>query len=306
MRGTTLPLVLSLALAGCSAESVIDLESARNEARFVPAELVGTLGFAVSQAQNYGERAVVAQNALALGISPDEEDCSAVSVTDAILDDGLGSVLFDFNRCPDRAGRVHVDQEADLSALPDGWEQWDGEGWDGDLPDGWDGDLPNDGSQASIDPPAAADESSFSVNFAGYSVSIVDVRGAVAVTGDTQGGEVGAHVGISALDYNALASVSGEWSTMANEPGRWVSFGGRFNSMTGVDWTVVGDNLGFLNGGECLDAVGGTVTAIFENEAGRTTVVATFDDVCDGCANVEVDGQDQGEACFSASEITGE
>ena len=130
-----LPALAVLALsAGCSMESVIDLENARNEAVFVPAEVVGTLGFAVAQAQNYGERAAVAQNAFSVGNSPDEEGCSAVSVTDDILDDGLGSVLFDFQACPGQAGRVHVDQESVLE-IPEGWEQWNEDGPGGDFPD---------------------------------------------------------------------------------------------------------------------------------------------------------------------------
>jgi len=307
-RTVTLSAALAVALTGCSAEAVIDLENARNEARFVPAEAVGTLGFAVAQAQNYGERAVVAQNAFALGASPDEGGCSAVSVTDAILDDGLGSVMFDFNACPGRNGRVHVDQESMLE-LPDGWEEWDQsdwDSWDGELPDGWEGEVPDGwgGPQASVEMPQSEDN--FNVRFTDYSVSLVDVRGAVGVDGDLDGGEVGAHVGISALDYDALASVHGRWSPMQNEPGKWISFGGEFRSMTGVTWTVVADNLGFLDGGECLDAVGGTLTAVFENEAGHAEVTATFDDVCDGCAEVEVDGIAQGEACFSASDLVGE
>ncbi len=299
------PSLIALTLAGCSAEAVIDLENARNEALFVPAEAVGTLGFAVAQAQNYGERAVVAQNALALGNSPDEEGCSAVSVTDAITDDGLGSVMFDFNSCPSREGRVHVDQESALE-LPEGWDEDDWENWDGDLPDGWENDVP-DGwggdERASVDMPETRDN--FNVRFTDYSVSIVDVRGAVSVDGDSTGGEVGAHVGIRALDYDTLASVHGRWTPMVNEPGKWISFGGRFSSLTGVQWTIVADNLGFMEGGDCLDAVGGEVTAVFENEAGRTEVTATFDDVCDGCAAVAVDGIDQGEACFSASDLIG-
>jgi hypothetical protein len=312
MTPRALPLALfalSLPL-GCSADAVIDLENARNEARFVPAEVVGTLGFAVAQARNYGERAVVAQNALSVGNSPDEEGCSAVSVTDNVLDDGIGAVLFDFNACPGRTGQVLVDQESTLPQLPAGWEEWDQDDWDqwdGELPDGWDG--PNtpggDGErQASFDLPSVADENSYTVRFVDYSVSIVEVKGAVDVSEGVSGGEIGAHIGVSALDYNAVVSVAGRWTPMTNEPGEWVSFGGRFNSMTGVEWTVVADNLGFLDG-DCQDAVGGTLTAIFENEAGRTTVTATFDDVCDGCAHVAIDGIDQGQACFSASELIG-
>jgi hypothetical protein len=299
------PLLIALTLAGCAPEAVIDLENARNEARFVPAEVVGTLGFAVAQAQNYGERAVVAQNAFAVGTSPDEEGCSAVSVTDAILDDGVGSVMFDFNSCPSHTGRVQVDQESTLE-LPDGWQDWDEDdwdGWDGQVPDGWDGGSTPGGEQASIEIADQADDN-FNVRFTDYAVGMVDVRGAVSVDGDLEGGEVGAHVGIAALDYDMLASVSGTWEPMLNEPGKWVSFGGRFNSMTGVDWTVVGDNLGFLST-DCMDAVGGTVTAYFENEAGRTEVTATFDSVCDGCADISVDGIDQGQACFSAADLIG-
>jgi hypothetical protein len=284
-------------------ESVIDLENARNEAVFVPAEVVGTLGFAVAQAQNYGERAAVAQNAFSVGNSPDEEGCSAVSVTDDILDDGLGSVLFDFQACPGQAGRVHVDQESVLE-IPEGWEQWNEDGPGGDFPDDWNEDDLPDNQQMSVDPPAEGSSDNYNVRFTDYSVSIVDVKGAVGVSGDETGGEVGAHVGIDALDYSALASVAGSWTPMANEPGKWVSFGGRFNSMTGVEWTVVADKLGFLDN-ECMDSVGGSLTAYFENEAGRTEVTATFDDVCDGCANVVVDGIDQGETCFSASELIG-
>ena len=310
MTPRTLPLVL-LALSlptGCSIDSVIDLENARNEARFVPAEVVGTLGFAVSQAQNYGERAVVAQNAFARGVDADDEGCSAISVTDDIEDDGLASVLFDFAACPGQDGQVQVDQASTLPALPDGWENWDQDdwdSWDGQFPDGWnDGSLPG-GEQASVELPAGLEEEDgYVVRFADYSVSIVDVRGAIEVSGDANGGEVGAHVGVAALDYDALMSASGSWSRMENEPGKWVSFGGSFNSMTGVEWTVVADNLGFLDS-ECQDAVGGTLTATFDNEAGRSSVTATFDDVCDGCANVVVDGIDQGEACFSASELVG-
>jgi len=290
--------------SGCSISDSVDLELAREEARFVPTELVATLGFAVSQAQSYGEDALIAQNDFARGMPSDEARCDSVAITDAVGDDGQGTVLFDFAECPGRNGRVHVAQDIadpllDGGDLPDGW---DGEGWDGDPPDGWEGDFP-DGSQASVE--AAPADESVTVTFQGYSASLLEVRGAVGVEGDLDRGTLGARVGLAALDYDALASVHGTWARRLDAPGKWVSLGGTFSSMTGVEWDVRADALGLPDGDECLDAQGGTVTAVFENSAGRTEVVAVFDESCDGCADITVDGYDRGRTCFSADDLVG-
>ena len=52
---------------------------------------------------------------------------------------------------------------------------------------------------------------------------------------------------------------------------------------------------------DCSDAVGGQMTAIYDNDMGGVEVTALFDDVCDGCATLVVDGVDQGRTCFEGA-----
>ena len=47
-----------------------------------------------------------------------------------------------------------------------------------------------------------------------------------------------------------------------------------------------------------MDATAGEITAVFENGLGDVTVTAKFDSVCDGCANIFIDGESAGRVCL--------
>ena len=105
-----------------------------------------------------------------------------------------------------------------------------------------------------------------------------------------------ADIGIEAWNYSGEANVQGEWKHGSLENSRSLSFTGGFVSSTGLNWTVLASNVELSAG--CVDATAGEITAGFENCLGDVTVTAKFDSVCDGCANIFIDGESAGRVCL--------
>ncbi len=143
------------------------------------------------------------------------------------------------------------------------------------------------------------------VSYVGYREGSLEMTGGMTFGGGvagqgTGGGTLSTSVAVSALDYSGALNAEGTWSSgQAADDSRMLSFVGQFTSATGLQWTVIADNVEMVP--DCGDAVGGQLTAIYENDLGSVEVTALFDDVCDGCASLVVNGVEQGQTCFAAA-----
>jgi energy-coupling factor transporter ATP-binding protein EcfA2 len=289
--GAALLAALGLALgSGCQGFlDIQDLELARGEANYASTEVGAVFAVAMAEAENFGQLAIDAHVAADLGAPITHEGCANVVIDDAVGADGSGVVRYDLSPCPTSSGSVVVAQRFEFTP-PDSTSGGDGSA--GDPPE-----VPP-GTEADYTVGGAIDEAdaSMDVVYGGYSNGLLHATGSVSLTEVGGEGDVAAAVRIGALDYEGRLNVTGEWSDVSDGLAARMSFAGTFESATGVDWTVVADNVVFQPG--CMDSLGGELLMIFDNPAGRVTVETVFDDVCDGCATLYVDGEEIAESCF--------
>lgn len=290
--GAALLAALGLAtVTGCQGFTDIqDLELARGEATYASTEVGAVFAVAMAEAESFGKASVEAQVAYSMGSPITEAGCATVMVDDSADPDGRGIVSYDMSPCPSASGSVIVAQQFELTP-PDG------------LPDGG-----GDQSTAPPDVPPGTEadynvgvaigqaDASMDVIYGGYSNGLLRATGSLSMTEEGGQGLLDAMVTVGALDYEGRLDVTGEWSEVSDGLAAQMSFAGNFESATGVQWTVVADNVVFEPG--CMDGMGGELLMVFDNPAGRVTVETVFDDVCDGCADLYVDGEKMGESCF--------
>ena len=281
--------------SGCDTiDDLVDLELATNEAEYVPVEVAATLALGVTRAQDYGAYSSVVHHSYSVGQPITDDGCIDIALVEDIGADGHGSLRYDFTRCDGQGGAVQVQQT--VTSVANGEQSWD------EVVAGDDVDLDGqpDGLRDLLETRADVQ-----VNYAGYREGELEMSGGMAFGGGvagegTEGGTLSADVAVSALDYRGALAAEGSWSAgQASDESRMLSFVGDFTSATGLTWTVIADNVEMVP--DCGDAVGGQMTAIYENDMGSVEVTALFDDVCDGCATLVVDGVDQGRTCFAGS-----
>jgi|GEM_PF-2100280 len=289
--GATLLAALGLAMtSGCQGFTDLqDLELARGEATYAATEVGATFAVALSEAQRFTQASIDAQVAWNLGSPVTQEGCATVDVHDGVGAEGIGRVRYDMSPCPSASGSVVVDQEF-IFTPPEG--TGGGEGFPGDPPD-----LPP-GTEAdyTIGDSLADADSAVQVLYAGYDKGLLRAAGTLSMSERQGAGLLAAQVTVGALDYEGTLDVDGDWSHVTEGLAARMSFAGTFESATGVGWTIVADNVVFQDG--CMDSLGGELLMVFDNPAGRVTVETVFDDICDGCADLYVDGVQMGESCF--------
>jgi hypothetical protein len=268
---------LGLALSGCATiDEAKDLEMARGEGRYVPVELIGSLALGVMRAGDYGTYSSVVHQSYSAGDPITSDGCASVALVDGMGTDGEGTVVYDFGPCSARDGRVQVtqrvnsdllDEERDENFPQDGWEDTDGDGIPDSLPPGSD-----------------------DVDLDGLSMS-----GSLGANEEVSG-PLTADLAVEAWNYATDVQVDGSWKYGQGGETRRLSFTGQMQSATGLDWTVMANNVELSPG--CMDATGGEITAVFANGMGEVTVTARFDSVCDGCASIFVDGEAAGRVCL--------
>jgi hypothetical protein len=292
--GAALLAALGLATAsGCQGFSDLqDLELARGEAGYASTEVGAVFAVAMAEAENFAQASVDAQIAYSLGSPITQEGCATVAVDDAADPDGRGIVRYDLSPCPSAKGSVIVAQEFQLTPPDDLPGGGGGGGQSTDLPE-----VPP-GTEADYNAGVAIAEADASIDviYAGYSNGLVRATGSLSLTEEAGAGLLDAMVTVGALDYEGHLDVTGEWADVSDGLAARMSFDGSFESATGVEWTVVADNVVFEPG--CMDGLGGELLMVFDNPAGRVTLETVFDDVCDGCADLYVDGEKMGESCF--------
>lgn len=295
--------LVTTGLTGCQGfNDLQDLEMARAEARYVPTEIGATLGVALMDAREYGAISAEAQASWINGEQPQADGCADVGIVDGMsADDLTGAVRFDFPQCEGRSGSVIVSQELDFEVpdytdLPEG-EMPEGEVPEGEFPPGTEADF-----EDALDP-TAIEDGSVAITYAGYKNGLLRSAGVMAMTEDGDVGTLDADLRIGALDYEGDIDVTGEWTEMADGLATRLNLSGTFNSVTGVDWTVVANNVVFQPG--CMDGLGGDITLVHDNPHGRVTVQAVFDATCDGCATLYVDGEEQATSCFGDGQNIG-
>ncbi len=284
----------SSGLAGCQGfNDLQDLELARAEARYVPTELGATLGVALMDARQYGDVSAEAQAAWINGEPMTEDGCANVGIVDGMsISDMRGAVRFDFPNCDGRSGSVIVSQEFDV-ALPDL-----GDGAGGELPEGEEPELPP-GTEADVTDafdPTAVEDGSVAITYAGYRNGLLRTAGTLSMTEEGDVGTLDADLRLAALDYEGDIDVTGDWTEMADGLATRLDVTGDFVSVTGVEWTVIANNVVFQPG--CMDGLGGNLTLVHDNPLGRVTVEAIFDATCDGCATILINGEEQASSCF--------
>ena len=289
--------------SGCA--PVVDLETARNEAQYMPVEVAATLALSVGRAQDYGAHSAAVHTSYSNGAPITQDGCIGVELLDDLAIDGEGEVRYDFSGCDAQDGTVNVHQTVTYE-LPDGQSADDlTDENDNGIPD----ELENGGTDGSGAPADVSASTDFQVSYDGYREGLLEMSGemtlgdGVLATEETPGsGPLAAAMTVGALDYQATIAVDGDWTTRPGDhDSRLLSFAGSFTSATGLTWDVVADNIDLAPG--CNDARGGQLTARYTNESGTVEVVAIFDEVCDGCAQLIVDGVDRGRTCFPESPL---
>ena len=305
--------------SGCSQiDAAVDLETARNEAVYVPAEVAATLALGVARAQDYGSYSSVVHQSYSVGQPITTDGCIGIQLVEAVGADGFGALSYDFAGCSGQSGRVAVEQVVTYEPLPEdeardeipGEENWtdtDGDGVPDEGPEGAGG---LDGFEGEDLRDLLTGSADVSVSYENYSEGLLEVSGTLALTGGVEvaegaSGDLDADLSVSALDYGGAIDATGSWSTApGSDSDRLLSFAGDFVSSTGLTWTVIASNVQLSPG--CYDAMGGELTATFTNDHGTTEVTAKFDEVCDGCAQMFVDGADIGPVCFPTDKLTGD
>lgn len=286
--------------AGCS--PMIDLETARAEAQYMPVEVAATLALGISRAQDYGAHSVAVHSSYSNGTPITHDGCIGIALTDDLAIDGVGELVYDFGSCGSQSGLVQVNQTITYS-LPDGQtaDDFADENNNG-IPDEFEnGGMDGSGVDTEVTP-----TTNLNVTYNGYKEGLLKMSGGMAMAGGVLeadgGGDLAAAMTVSALDYSTTVTADGTWaSSPANPDAQLLSFAGSFTSATGLEWTIVAENVEMAPG--CNDAMGGQLTARYSGSAGDVEVIAVFDDVCDGCAHLIIDGVSQGQACFPDSPL---
>jgi len=306
----TLSAALGLALTGCQfADEAKDFEMARAEARYVPVELIGTLALGVMRAGDYGTYSSVVHQSYSAGDPITSDGCASVALVDGMGTDGEGTVFYDFAGCPQRAGQVQVtqrvsaelpDEERDTDFPGDGWEDNDGDGIPDGLPPGSE-DLDLDGLSEDDLADLLGGSADIDVAYSGYREGILRMDGSLSMSAGLSGddavsGPLAANIAVDAWNYSGEANIAGDWKFGNEGETRSLSFTGDFASATGLSWKVFASNVELSAG--CVDATAGEITAVFNNGLGDVTVTASFDSVCDGCANITIDGEPAGRVCL--------
>ncbi len=280
---------------GCDqVDELVDYEMATNEATYIPLEVAATVALGVTRAQDYGAYSSVVHHSYSVGQPITDDGCIDIQMVEGIGADGYGSLRYDFDACSGQAGAVRVEQT--VTSVATGEESWD------DVINGQDVDL--DGQPDDLRD-LLETRADVNVRYDGYREGVLEMTGGMSFGGGvagegTTGGSLSTDVAVQALDYSGALNADGTWSSgQAADDSRLLSFVGQFTSATGLSWMVIADNVEMVP--DCGDAVGGQLTAIFENDMGSVEVTALFDDVCDGCATLVVDGVEQGETCFAAA-----
>jgi len=290
----------ALLFAGCA--PVMDLETARAEAQYMPVEIAATLALGVSRAQDYGAHSAAVHASYGNGVPVTSDGCIGIALTDDLAIDGIGELVYDFSHCDSQAGLVQVNETITYS-LPDGASADDYADENGNgIPDEYENGAP-DGSGATADITATAN---INVTYNGYREGLLTMSGGMALAGGVLeaegGGDLATDMTVSSLDYATSVTASGTWVTSPMDPeAQLLSFAGSFTSATGLQRDIVAENIATSPG--CNDAMGGQLTARYSGAAGDVEVIALFDDVCDGCATLVIDGVSQGQACFPDSPL---
>jgi hypothetical protein len=301
---------LGLALSGCATiDEAKDLEMARGEGRYVPVELIGSLALGVMRAGDYGTYSSVVHQSYSAGDPITSDGCASVALVDGMGTDGEGTVVYDFGPCSARDGRVQVtqrvnsdllDEERDENFPQDGWEDTDGDGIPDSLPPGSD-DVDLDGLSPDELDSLLGGSADIEVSYSDYREGMLSMDGALSMSGslvadEEVSGPLTADLAVEAWNYATDVQVDGSWKYGQGGETRRLSFTGQMQSATGLDWTVMANNVELSPG--CVDATGGEITAVFANGLGEVTVTARFDSVCDGCASIFVDGEAAGRVCL--------
>lgn len=284
----------ALTFDGCEfADSVADLETARGEAEYVPVEVAATVALGVARALDYGAYSSVVHSSYATGQPITADGCIGIQVVQAIGADGHGALRYDFAGCPGQGGAAVVEQTiAGIGA---------GESWEDVVSSG---DVNEDGMEDDLGDLLQA-EADVMVRYDGYEEGVLRMSGQMALGGGVTGGSSATgplvcSMAVSARGYATSLLAQGEWSgSRYGDDARQVTFAGSLLSAAGLEWTVMGEDV--VLSPDCMGPVGGRLSAVFENDAGRVEMTATFDQACDGCADLLLDGVSQGRTCFAAA-----
>ena len=104
--------------AGCgNFEDLIEMESAYNEARYLPIQVIAVMGVGLGLGFQYS---AMTGDVLAADLNEtayQSPDCSVASVDEKVTPTGSGEVKFDLNNCESQSGLVTISQGA--TTLPD-------------------------------------------------------------------------------------------------------------------------------------------------------------------------------------------
>tara|TARA_B100000029_G_scaffold291910_1_gene285476 strand:+ start:161 stop:1231 length:1071 start_codon:yes stop_codon:yes gene_type:complete len=322
--------------AGCEGVgALVDIETARAEARYVPIEVVAVMGLGLGMAFQYGSQTGEVLAAQLQGQSVPQGDCYSIDVVNPVDLEGNGAVAFDFAQCESRGGSVTVHQGKttlpEIPALPGSEGRDDGIEipTDGSIPEGLPEDLEGlqdlteEELQELVDSILEGSASAaVGVVYDDYNESLLNIEGGITLSStvalneltpgaggseETLGGAAGlplsltkgtleTDIATSVFDYAGTAVLAGPFSVDPDTMQSTINLDGTFTSTTGLEWEIIINDL--VIGGDCLGAVSGNINAIYDGPSGRVDVVATANGACDGCIQMEVDGVEQPDLCL--------
>jgi hypothetical protein len=259
---------------GCAVDDLTDNELARNEARYLPIEVMVTLAVGLELA---GDFASYADSALA-GDDVSSANCFSAEVVEE-TEAGGGTVRFDFTGCAGRAGVILV-VKGPTPVVP--------------APDPDPDADPDAEPEAPVSPLFASGPAD--LTFTEYTASGVHLDGTLQLDSEAGSGQVATDLAVEFLDYAGTLQVSGPW-ILAGESGVELDLEGQFLSVTGLDWQValadVVMDMGCAGGG-----LSGEMTGLYANDLGEVAARAVFDGSCDGCAAAYVNDVEQSRVCI--------
>jgi len=321
--------------AGCEGMgALVDIETARAEARYVPIEVVAVMGLGLGMAFQYGSQTGEVLAAQLQGQSVPQGDCYAIDVLNPVDLEGNGAVAFDFSQCEGKGGAVTVHQGKttlpEIPALPGSEGREDGTEipLDGSIPEGLPEDLEGlqelseEELQELVDSILEGSASAaVGVVYDDYNESLLNIEGGITLSstvqlneltpgaGATEGalsatglplsltqGTLQTDIATSVFDYAGTALLEGPFSVDPETMQSTINLDGTFTSTTGLEWEIIINDL--VIGGTCLGALSGNINAIYDGPSGRVDVVATANGTCDGCIQIQVDGMDQPDLCL--------
>lgn len=255
---------------GCAVDDLTDNEVARNEARYLPMQIMVVLGVGLELADEFSRTA----DAVLSDVDVSATECFSAEVTEQDATTGSATVVFDFAGCSDRTGTITVHKE---------------------------GTPPVEGEP----PPPPPDSGMFAsgpvdLTFAQYVAHGVMLDGTLNVDSENGSGQIDSNIQTDFLDYSGTLDADGPW-TMVDPETIQLDLEGTYASVTGLDWQVAIGGLRLSN--ECLGALAGEMTGTHTNEIGSVVAVAHFDGTCDGCAASSVNDVEQSRICFPESMI---